>query len=362
MTTEGRVGGRLRRMQRALTLRSALPQVMQRTALIQAWIVVIVIFSILNPTTFPTNTNFASIFGSQAFVAFLALGLIIVLKVGEFDLSIAAIMTVGSTVFAVFNVEQGMPLLAAVGLTLVIGMAIGLTNGLVVVGLGVDSFIATLGMATVLGGVALGVTDGETIVGVSEGLVSAVTGDRFLGVSLAFYYAVALMLVLTYLYRYTVLGRRLVYVGKSADVARLSGLQVGHLKVAAFVLTGVISAGAGVILAGTKGSADPTSGLAFLLPVYAAAFLGATTTRTGEFTPIGTIVAVYFLATGVQGLAISGVATYGQQIFYGAVLILAVASAKWLMKERRRRTVAVVATGSPASEAAPVGAPAGEKV
>jgi ribose transport system permease protein len=196
-------------------------------------------------------------------------------------------------------------------------------------------------MATILGGIALWVTDQKTIVGISETLVSVVVVDRFLGISLEFYYALALMVLLAYLFRYTVLGRRLLFIGKNREVARLSGIEVRRLKIGAFILTGIISAGAGILLTGTSGSADPTSGLSYLLPVYAAAFLGATTTRTGEFTPIGTMVAIYFLVTGVQGLAISGVAIYAQQIFYGAALIVAVAGSRLLLRERSRRAVEI---------------------
>lgn len=322
-------------------------ELIQRSALLLAWVVVVVIFSVLHPSEFPTTANFASIFGSQAFVAFLALGLIIVLRVGEFDLSVAATMTIGSVLFAVLDVEHGLPLLACVALTLVVGACIGLVNGTLVTRFRVDSFIATLGVATILSGAALWVTDQKTIVGVSELLTNVVVVDRFLGISLEFYYALALMLLLAYLFRYTVLGRRLLFVGKNKEVARLSGMDVSRLKVGAFVLTGTIGAGAGIILAGTSGSADPSSGLTYLLPVYAAAFLGATTTRTGEFTSIGTMLAIYFLVTGVQGLAIAGVAIYVQQIFYGGALIVAVVGSKMLLARGRNRRVRTDAGGPP---------------
>lgn len=314
---------------------------MQRTALLQAWIVIIVIFGLVSPGEFLTTTNFSSIFGSQAFVVFLVLALVIVLRVGEFDLSVAATMTVAADLVAILNAEHGVPILAAILVTLVVGACIGLANGVLVVGFKVDSFIATLGMSTVLGGASLWITNQETIVGVSSGLVSAVIGDRVLGIPLGFYYAVALAGILGYLFSYTVLGRRMLFVGKNADVARLGGFRVERLKIGAFVLTGLISAIAGVLFTGTRGSADPSSGLAYLLPVYAAAFLGSTTTRGGEFTAFGSVVAVYFLATATQGLAIAGVEVYAQQMFYGGVLVVAIVAAKRLMREKKRQVVAV---------------------
>jgi ribose transport system permease protein len=318
----------------------------QRSALILAWGVIVLIFSVLQPSDFPTTENFASIFGSQAYIGFLALGLIIVLRVGEFDLSVAATMTVGSVMFAKLDVEHGFPILVSILITLLIGSGIGIANGVLVVRFGVDSFIATLGVATILQGAALWLTDQKTIVGVSETLTRLVVVDRFLGISLEFYYSLGLMALLAYLFRYTVFGRRLLFVGKNKEVARLSGIDVSRLKMGAFVLTGTIGAGAGVLLTGTGGSASPDAGLVFLLPVYAAAFLGATTTKTGEFTPIGTMVAIYLLATGVQGLAIQGVAIYVQQIFYGGALIVAVVGSKVLITRGAARRTRPVDTGT----------------
>jgi ribose transport system permease protein len=307
-------------------------QFVQKASLIVAWMIVIAIFSGLQPSTYPTTSNFASIFGSQAFVAVLALGLIVTLRVGEFDLSIAATMTMGSVVLAVLDVQNGFDPATAVVLTLLVGASIGLTNGILVVVFGVDSFIATLGVATILQGIALWITNQETIVGVSNVFVSAIVLDRLFGIPLGFYYALGLMVALAYLFQFTVLGRRLLFVGRNREVARLSGIGVGRIKIGAFTITGILSAGAGILLTGTGGSADPTSGLSYLLPAYAAAFLGATTTATAEFTPVGTFVAVYFLVSGVTGLAIAGVTVFVQQIFYGGALILAVSASRLLQR------------------------------
>src|SRR5690242_15135047 len=89
------------------------------------------------------------------------------------------------------------------------------------------------------------------------------------------------------------------------------------------------------ICRGTTGAADPTSGASFLLPAYAAVFLGATSIRPGRFNASGTITAVYFLVTGITGLQLLGVQSFVQQLFYGGALILAVALSR-LTRERRR--------------------------
>ncbi len=175
--------------------------------------------------------------------------------------------------------------------------------------LGLDSLIITLGTSTFISGLILWMSDSQTVSGVSLGLIDWVVVKQLFGIPLAFYYGIALGLVMFYVFEFMPLGRRLLFVGRGRSVARLSGIRVVRLRWGAFVVSGVISAFAGVLYAGTLGSADPTSSLSFLLPAFAAAFLGATTIQPGRFNPIGSIAAVYFLVTGITGLQLLGVQT-----------------------------------------------------
>jgi ribose transport system permease protein len=205
---------------------------------------------------------------------------------------------------------------------------------------GVNSFIVTLGTGTVLQGVVLWISNSETISGVSNGLVDAVVGKNLLGIPIGFYYGLVLCLVLWYVFEYTALGRRLLFVGRGRKVSRLSGFNVPRLRWGALIVTGVLSALAGVLYAGTTGGADSTSGASFLLPAYAAAFLGATTIVPGRFNPWGTLVAVYFLVTGITGLTILGAASYVQDLFYGGALVLAVALSHFPRRKELREAEA----------------------
>jgi ribose transport system permease protein len=108
-------------------------------------------------------------------------------------------------------------------------------------------------------------------------------------------------------------------------VSRLSGINVGHVRWGALATSAFVASIAGIFYAGSLGGADPTSGLAFLLPAFAAAFLGATAIQPGRFNPIGTFVAVFFLVSGITGLQLLGADSFVQQLFYGGALILAVA-------------------------------------
>ena len=166
------------------------------------------------------------------------------------------------------------------------------------------------------------------------GLVEAVILTRLLGVPLGFWYAAALTFALWYALQHTALGRRLLFVGRGREVARLSGVDVVRMRAGAFVVAGIVAALAGVLYTGMRGAADPSSALAFLLPAFAAAFLGSTAIYPGRFNAPGAFVAVFFLSTGVMGLTFLGVASFVQNLFYGGALILAV-SLSQLLRGRR---------------------------
>lgn len=307
----------------------------ERTALLAVWAATVLAFSIAKPDTFPTTDNFfINIFGTQAVQVVLALALILPLVSGDYDISVAANLTLAAMVVAVLNVDNGMPVGLAILIALAIGAFIGFVNGGLIVLLGIDSFIATLGTSTFIAGVVLWVSDSRTVGGISSSLVDAVILTRPLGIPMAFWYALVLAIVMWYVLEYTPLGRRLLFCGRGRSVARLSGLRVGRLRWGAMVASGVIAAGAGVMYAGTTGSADPASGLNFLLPAFSAAFLGATTIQPGRFNPFGALVAVYFLATGITGLQQLGVDTFIQQLFYGGALVLAVALSQLTRKRK----------------------------
>ena len=187
-----------------------------------------------------------------------------------------------------------------------------------------DCPVVTLGMGTLLQGVVLWISNSEPVSGISSDLVTWVVGASVPGIPVEFYYGLGLAIALWYLFERTPLGRRMLFVGRNREVARLTGIRVNYVRWGALTATGLISAFAGVLYAGTTGAADATSGLSYLLPAWAAAFLGATTIIPGQFNPWGALIAVYFLVTGINGLAILGVQTFVQSLFYGGALIIAV--------------------------------------
>jgi ribose transport system permease protein len=229
---------------------------------------------------------------------------------------------------ALLNVNDHFSIIPACLVAVAASGVVGVVNGGLTVLVGIDPFIVTLGTGTVVQGVVFWLSGSATITGLSNSLQQWVAIKQFAGIPVEFYYGLALCLFLWYVFQYTPLGRRLLFVGRGRQVARLSGLNVGGLRWGAFIASGLISGVAGVMYAGTAGGADPSSGLSYLLPAFAAAFLGATTIYPGRFNPVGSFIAVYFLITGITGLQLLGAQSYVQQLFYGGAFIIAVALAR----------------------------------
>jgi ribose transport system permease protein len=303
-----------------------------------AWVIVVVIFGVLRPSTFLTQSNLSSILASQAVLVVVTLGLIIPLTAGDYDLSVASVVGLSANLLAILNVNHHWPVGLAVLAALASGLVVGLVNGALVVLLEIDSLIVTLGMSTFVTGVVLWMTGSNTVSGISQDLVRPVIVDRLFGIPLEFYYALAIGATVWYVFRYVPLGRRLIVVGRGREVARLSGIRVGAVRWGSLTCSALLAAFGGILYAGTSGAAGPSSALELLLPAFAAAFLGATTVQPGRFNAWGTLIAVYFLVTGITGLQLMGAENYVQNLFYGGALVLAVAFSQVARRRRARLT------------------------
>lgn len=296
----------------------------ERFALLIVWALLIIGFSIVMPNAFFNWGNFSIMFASYAPAALLALAIIVPLTAGDYDLSVGATLTLTASTIGVLNVWHQIPILLVLVIVLGIGVFIGLFHALFIIYFRVPSLVVTLGSTSLMSGIVQWITNSSTIGGIDNSLIMAAVGYRLFGIPYAFYYALVAALVMWYIFDYMPLGRRLLFVGRGREVARLNGIAVDRVRLGALVMSAVLASAAGILYAGVLGSADPYSGLNYLLPAFAAAFLGATTIQPGRFNPWGTIVAVYFLATGITGLSMLGIPLWVTNVFNGAALILAV--------------------------------------
>ncbi|MFE2093757.1 ABC transporter permease [Streptomyces sp. NPDC059460] len=298
-----------------------------RYALVVVWALMALVYYILMPHRFGSTATISSIFGSQQVLVFLAMSAMITLVVGEFDLSIASVMGIAATLIPVLVTSHGWNVWGACLFALLVCLVAGAVNAFFVVVIGVPSFVVTLGMGTLLMGVAQAIS-GSTIVSVSSPSLSAFALHEVLGMPISFYYGILLAALLAYILGWTPLGRGMIFVGASPEVARLAGIPVRRIRIGAYLAGALIAGLAGVMLVATVGGFDSSSSATYLLPALAAVFLGTAVVQPGMFNPIGTMIAIYFLTTGIFGLQLLGFSGWIQNVFYGAGLVVAVTLAK----------------------------------
>lgn len=297
-----------------------------RYSIIVIWLAMYGLYAVLMPGTFLHPAVITAIFSSQGSLEFLGLGAMITLAVGEFDMSIASTLGLSATIVPVLVTMHGTSVALACVIAIAASAAIGLINGLIVVRIGVSSLIVTLGNATLLLGVASLISNQTTVSGLSPGLANVV-GYPILGLPATFYAGLLLAIFLAYLLGATPLGRHMIFVGANADVARLAGVRVDRIRMGAFIAGATVAGVGGVLLVAAEGGFDPTASPSYLLPTFASVFLGTAVIIPGRFNPIGTLVGVYFMSTGILGLQLLGYNGWVQNVFYGAALVIAVSLA-----------------------------------
>lgn len=288
--------------------------------------VALTLYFIITLPNFRTQVNFVSMADSQSIVLMLAIVGCFMMRIGEFDLSIISTMVLSGAIIAKLT-EGGTGLFMALLVAVVVGAVIGVINGLLVVRLGVDAFVTTLGVNTLTSGIIYWVTDSTTLLTVPDQIVS-LSRSHFLGLTLATWIGWGFVLVAWYVFDFTPLGRRMLFIGGSRDVARLAGIAVDRTRFIGFIVAGVLASIVGMLLLGQLGAADGSTTAQYLLPPFAAVFLGAATIRLNQFNALGTLFALYLLAVGVTGLQLNGAPTWVSSAFNGAALVAAVTLAK----------------------------------
>ena len=298
--------------------------------------VFVAVFCFLLPDSFATADNFRSILDDQSVVVIAAFAAMLPLIVGQFDLSIGANAALSNTLVVGLCVNEGWPIGLAFAAAVLVSVFVGLVNGLLVIKLQVNAFVATLGMATILAGMASLYTGDTSVVNAPDSL-TAIARTEVLGISLAVVYMVVIAAVLFVVLRHLTFGRKMYGVGGNRRAAELTGVPANSYIIGSFVAAGLMAGLAGAILGSKLGASagDPASAL--LLPAFAAAFLGATTLTPGRFNVLGTVIAVYFLAVAISGLQQLGAAPWVEPTFNGVALIVAVASSGLAFRTRAAR-------------------------
>lgn len=290
--------------------------------LIALILVIIVTMSWLNPYFF-SAANFRAVSVGMTPNAIIVIGMAILLASGGFDLSVGSVMALSSTVVAMLLLA-GMSIPAAAALGIVLGAFAGLANGLLVTTLGINPLIATLGTMSITRGIALVLTEGFSVSSLPSEF--AWMGKTAYG-GFPVLVIVTLVLVIAFdlAVRHTRFFRQVYFIGANEKAAMLSGIHVNRVRVIAYVLTGMLAALAGILLASRLMSGTPTAGNGIELQVLAAAVIGGASLRGGEGTILGAFLGVVFVALINNSMTMLAVSIYWQMIVIGAVLVSAVA-------------------------------------
>jgi ribose transport system permease protein len=292
------------------------------------WALFILIFGIWTPQLFLSMATLHSIASAQAIGAMVALAALIPIAAGNYDLSVGAIVNFTAILVTILQVSRHWSLWPAIAVSVAAGVALGAVNGFIVVVLRVNSFIATLGTATIITAVQTIITGGSQPLPVTSATWTDLTQVQVGGFQIVVVYLVVVALLAWWLMDHTPMGRYLYAVGSNREAARLSGVRVGKWSWLSLTLSGAICGIAGIFYSSLYGP-SLTFGAALLLPAFAAVFLGSTQLKPGKFNVWGTLIAVYALATGVQGLQYVTGVQWLSDMFNGVALIAAVSFAVW---------------------------------
>lgn len=301
----------------------------ERYALVALVVAEFMVFAVLprSGEVFVSALNLRTLVANQGVALLVAVALVFPLAAGIFDFSVGAVAASSSVVTAAAVVDFGTPVPVAVLLGVGSGAAVGVVLGVLVAYGDVNPFIATLGVATLLGGAIFAYTAGLRISGVPAGLTAVGSGDWF-GVPRIVVVSAAIAGAAWWLLSRTVFGRHLFAVGSNVRATHLLGVDVRRVQLLAFVASGVTAGAAGVLLLARNGGATSDSGMSMLFPALTAVLLSTIVVDLGRPSVPGVVVAIFFIAVTVSGLTLVGTPAWVNQVFNGAALLLAVAVAR----------------------------------
>lgn len=291
-------------------------------------VVMFVVFAIWVPSTFLTWDTWRSLISGQAITCLVAVAAVPALAAGIFDLAVGAEVGLGAILVAWLLVHEHASVPEAIVLTVLAGALVGVINWVAIVRARIPSFIATLGMSSVLLAMITWISGGIQILDLPAGFQS-IGNDQIFGLQLPTYILLGVAIVVWYVLERTPVGRGVYAAGADPDAAALAGVRVSRVVLCCAIACAVIAGLAGMLESAQLATGDPSIGPGYLLPAFAAVFLGSTQFRRGRMNVWGTVVAAYVIATGIKGLQLAGAPIWIPDLFDGAILLLAVGLAAY---------------------------------
>jgi ribose transport system permease protein len=286
----------------------------------------IVIFARLNPFFF-TAQNFESIGRQTAMVSIIAMGATFVITTGNIDLSCGAIVGLVGVAAASY-LRAGLGIFSASLFGIAIGAFVGLINGLLVAKIQIPAFLVTLGTMGIARGIALTVTNTKAVIIMDANFTRFWGAGSFLGLPTSILWTVLFFALTFWLYQFTIFGNYVKAVGGNKTAAAFSGVRIERTTIYVFVMAGILSAIAGLLMAARLKSGRPEVGNGLELDAVAAVILGGTALSGGRGKMVNTLVGSLLMGVIINGLIIMGVQSNVQEIIKGAIIIGAVSLSK----------------------------------
>lgn len=302
-------------------------------SLVGVILVASIVMSFISPV-FLARQNFEAILLALSVEGLLAVGMVMVMIIGGFDLSVGSTLAF-SGVVAGLMLHAGLPTPVAIAGALLASIAVGLINGLLVARLDINAFIVTLGMMMTLRGLLLVMASGRAVLNLPPSFTVIGQGELF-SVQYPVYVTIALVVVGDLLLRNSKFFRQSYYVGGNAKAARLSGINVDRVKIVNFCIVALLAGIAGLLITARFGAASITVGNGVELRVITAAIIGGASLSGGEGSALGAFLGALFMGVLANALNLLGVDVYWQNLVTGLILIIAVLID--VLNERRKRT------------------------
>ena len=283
-------------------------------------VAIVVVFAVLSPN-FLTKPNLLNILQQSSINACVALGMTLVIIAGGIDLSVGPTAAIAAVVAAVL-MAAGAPIVVAIPVALLFGLAAGALNGVLVAYGGLQPFIVTLGTLSLYRAVALIYTGGNPIFGIPPGF-RALFNTSLFGIPNAVVIVAVLALVIWVVLNKTPLGEYFLAVGGNAEASHIAGVPVAMTKIASYGISGCLAAVAGLVLVGRLGAADPTLGNLWELDAIAAAAVGGASLMGGKGSIVGTLLGAIILGSLRNGLTLLNVQAFYQLLATGLIIIAA---------------------------------------
>lgn len=292
----------------------------RQLGIVAALIATVLVFTAIDHDFF-SGYNFVNIFLQSSITAILAIGETLVIITAGIDLSIGSALALTAVVAALI-LKEGYALPVAIMGSLAAGAAAGLLNGVIITVTRITPFVVTLGTMSIFSGLALIVSNGQTVYGLPQSFSDVLAGS--VGpVPTPIIIALVVLVITSVIMKSTKLGEYMIAIGGAREVARLAGINVVFYTAAAYVMSSMLAAVAGMVTVARLGAADPILGQDLLLPAVAAAVMGGADLMGGEGSMLGAVVGALLIATLQAGLTFLNVQAFYQQVAIGVVIILA---------------------------------------